>query len=166
LALDYLSIAMSEIGNISERRTFQLMSGLRELPAFLVRNAGLNSGMMILQYTAASIVSKNKLLANPCSTDSIVSSNGQEDHVSMGANSAVKNHELLHNVERVLAIELIAATEAVEIRGGATSDLLQGMMRSFRESVHPLEKDRVMYTDIANAVDYIQQTQLELSEMM
>jgi histidine ammonia-lyase len=110
---DFLKIAMAEIGNISERRTYQLVSGLRGLPAFLVNNSGLNSGLMIPQYTAASIVSANKQLATPASIDSIVSSNGQEDHVSMGANSAVQAFVIIDNVERILAIELFNASQAL-----------------------------------------------------
>src|SRR5690606_22519049 len=116
LALDYLKIAMAELGNISERRTYQLISGLRGLPMFLVDNPGLNSGFMIPQYTAASIVSANKQLASPASIDSIVSSNGQEDHVSMGANAATQAYTLINNVERVLAIELLNASQALEFR--------------------------------------------------
>ena len=97
--MDYLAIAMSELGNISERRVYQLVSGLRGLPAFLVDNPGLNSGFMIPQYTAASIVSQNKQLCTPASVDSIVSSNGQEDHVSMGANAATKLYRIVENIE-------------------------------------------------------------------
>ena len=106
LGLDYLAIALAELGSISERRTFQLVSGSRGLPSFLVSNPGLNSGLMIPQYTAASIVSQNKQLATPASIDSIVSSNGQEDHVSMGANAATKGKRIMDNVETILAIEL------------------------------------------------------------
>ena len=106
LALDNLAIAVSELGNISERRTYQLLSGKRELPAFLVANPGLNSGFMIPQYTAASIVNQNKQLCTPSSIDSIESSQGQEDHVSMGANSATKAYRVIQNLERILAIEL------------------------------------------------------------
>jgi len=104
LSLDFLAIALSELGSISERRTYQLISGLRGLPAFLVVNPGLNSGFMIPQYTAASIASQNKQLVTPASVDSIVSSNGQEDHVSMGANAATKCLRIMDNLERILAI--------------------------------------------------------------
>ena len=104
LTLDFLGIALAELGSISERRTYQLISGLRGLPPFLVSNPGLNSGFMIPQYTAASIVSQNKQLATPASVDSIVSSNGQEDHVSMGANAATKTLRIMENLERILAI--------------------------------------------------------------
>ena len=98
-------MAISEIGSISERRIFKLISGERDLPAFLIDKPGLNSGFMITQYTAASIVNQNKQLSFPNSVDSIVSSNGQEDHVSMGANSATKLYEIIENTKTVLAIE-------------------------------------------------------------
>ncbi len=117
LALDFLAIALAELGSISERRTFQLVSGLRNLPAFLVDNPGLNSGLMIPQYTAASIVSQNKQLATPSSVDSIVSSNGQEDQCEQwepdGATKALK---VMENLERILAIELMNASQAIEYR--------------------------------------------------
>src|SRR5690606_23365050 len=116
LALDYLKIAMAELGNISERRVFQLVSGLRGLPVFLVNNPGLNSGFMIPQYTAASIVSANKQLATPASTDSIVSSNGQEDHVSIGAHASTQALHIVDNLERILAIELFNASQAIHFR--------------------------------------------------
>lgn len=121
MAFDYLKIALAELGNISERRTYLLISGKRGLPDFLANNAGLESGMMIPQYTAAGLVSKNKQLATPASVDSIVSSNGQEDHVSMGANAAVQCYELLHNTMRVLAIELLTAKRASLFRDNFSS---------------------------------------------
>ena len=132
---DFLKIAMAEIGNISERRTYQLVSGLRGLPAFLVNNSGLNSGLMIPQYTAASIVSANKQLATPASIDSIVSSNGQEDHVSMGANSAVQAYIIIDNVERVLAIELFNASQALFFKDKSSSPFLNKFINKFRLSV-------------------------------
>src|SRR6185437_1000529 len=116
LHLDFLAIALAELENISERRTYLLVSGQRGLPAFLAPEAGLNSGLMIAQYTAAAIVSQNKQLCTPASVDSIVSSNGQEDHVSMGANAATKLHRVVQNVQRVLAIELLTAAQALELR--------------------------------------------------
>ncbi|MBR9860820.1 histidine ammonia-lyase [bacterium] len=116
LQLDFLAIAIAEIGSISERRVYRLLEGKRELPAFLTANAGLNSGLMIAQYTAASIVSQNKQLCTPASVDTIESSNGQEDHVSMGANAATKCLRVLENVEKVLAIELITAAKAMAFR--------------------------------------------------
>src|SRR3972149_11480948 len=111
LALDLLASALADLGSISERRTFQLISGQRGLPPFLVANPGLNSGFMIPQYTAASIVSQNKQLCTPASVDSIVSSNGQEDHVSMGANAATKCYRVVINLERILAIELFTCAQ-------------------------------------------------------
>ena len=132
---DFLKIAMSEIGNISERRTYQLVSGLRELPVFLIEKSGLNSGFMIPQYTAASIVSANKQLATPASVDSIVSSNGQEDHVSMGANAAVQAYQIIENVERILAIELLNASQALFFRTKNTSPFLKSFISSFRIAV-------------------------------
>jgi histidine ammonia-lyase len=161
LALDYLAIAMSEIANISERRTFQLMSGKRGLPAFLTNNPGLNSGMMIIQYTAASIVSQNKQLSSPASIDSIVSSNGQEDHVSMGANAATKAMRVINNVTTVLAIELLASAQAVEYRKEHTSSFLQSIISLLRADVPFLTNDRVMHDDIMAARDLIDSMSFE-----
>ncbi|MEK7255787.1 MAG: histidine ammonia-lyase, partial [Bacteroidota bacterium] len=149
LALDYLAIALAEIGSISERRTFQLISGQRGLPPFLVKNGGLNSGLMIPQYTAASIVSQNKQLCTPASVDSIVSSNGQEDHVSMGANAATKAWRVVKNLERVLAIEFLTAAQAMEFRRpGRTSQVLERMLENYRKVVPSLEHDRVLSKDM------------------
>jgi histidine ammonia-lyase len=156
LAFDYLSIAMSELGNISERRTYQLVSGLRDLPEFLVKNPGLNSGFMIPQYTAASIVSQNKQLATPASVDSIVSSNGQEDHVSMGANAATKCLQILENLETVLSIELMNASQAVEFRRPQkTSPFLEMLLESYRSVVSYVEEDRLMADDIHATLSFI-----------
>ena len=116
ISMDFLAIAMAELGSISERRTYLLISGQRELPPFLVADPGINSGFMIPQYTAASIVSQNKQLCTPASVDSIVSSNGQEDHVSMGANSATKLFRVVENINSILAIELMTAAQALEFR--------------------------------------------------
>jgi histidine ammonia-lyase len=155
--LDFLSIAMSELGSISERRTYQLISGLRGLPPFLVSQPGLNSGFMIPQYTAASIVSQNKQLATPASVDSIVSSNGQEDHVSMGANAATKCLRIIDNVETILAIELMNASQAMEFRRPLkTSPLLESLLESFRNTVAFVEKDRVLAKDIHAAIAFVQ----------
>lgn len=145
LGLDYLAIAASEMANISERRIYQLVSGLRGLPAFLVENPGLNSGFMIPQYTAASIVSQNKQLSVPASTDSIVSSNGQEDHVSMGANSATKLLKVVDNLHMVLAIELFNASQAMHFREPAeTSPQIREMLDEFRKAVPVLTEDVTM----------------------
>lgn len=157
LALDYLKIAMAELGNISERRVFQLVSGLRGLPAFLVNNPGLNSGFMIPQYTAASIVSANKQLASPASVDSIVSSNGQEDHVSMGANAATQAFTLVNNVERILAIELMNASQALAFRGPLkSSDFIEAFLQAYRTEVPFIEEDEVLHDDIAASIHFIQ----------
>ena len=162
LSLDYLALAISELGSISERRTYQLISGLRDLPSFLVANPGLNSGMMIPQYTAASIVSQNKQLCSPASVDSIVSSNGQEDHVSMGANAATKLYRVIENVERILSIELINAAQALEIRKHRSSTFIENIVKKYREKVDFLEKDRVLYTDIEKSIEFLKS--LEIAE--
>jgi len=157
LALDYTSIAMAELASISERRTYQLVSGLRDLPSFLMENTGLNSGFMIPQYTAASIVSQNKQLATPASIDSIVSSNGQEDHVSMGANAATKCLKVVENVETVLAIELLNASQAIEFRRPKkTSPFLESLLDSFRQSVPFVDEDRLLANDIHESIAFLQ----------
>ncbi len=162
LALDFLGIALAELGSISERRTYQLISGLRGLPAFLVDNPGLNSGFMIPQYTAASIVSQNKQLATPASIDSIVSSNGQEDHVSMGANAATKCFKIIENLERVLAIELLNASQAIEFRRPLkSSDFIEQFITSFRMEVPFVKEDRILHYDIENAVAFLRSFEIE-----
>ena len=162
LALDYMAIAMAELGNISERRIYQLVSGQRGLPMFLVENPGLNSGFMIPQYTAASIVSQNKLYANPSSTDSIVSSNGQEDHVSMGANSATKVQKVIDNISTILAIELFNASQALHFREPAkTSGFLTQMLDSFRAEVPLIKEDQVMAVHIHKAKEFINSFTIE-----
>lgn len=156
LALDFLCIAVSELGNISERRTYQLISGSRNLPVFLVAEPGLNSGYMIPQYTAASIVSQNKQLCTPASIDSIVSSNGQEDHVSMGANAATKCLKVIENTERVLAIELMNACQALEFRRPLkSSGKIESVVKSYRDKVKFIDKDKIMYVEIQSSVDFI-----------
>ncbi len=161
LALDMLAIAMSEIANISERRTYQLISGKRNLPPFLVNNPGLNSGLMIPQYASASAVSQNKQLSTPASVDSIESSNGQEDHVSMGANAATKALRVVDNVQRVLAIELLTAVQALEFRKHKTSPFLQALVKSYRKNVSFIEEDRILQKDISASIDFIENTHLE-----
>lgn len=156
LALDFLSIAMCEIGSISERRTYQLISGQRNLPPFLIKNPGLHSGFMIPQYTAAGIVSENKQLATPSSVDSIPSSNNQEDHVSMGANGAVKCKRIIDNVEKVLAIELLTAVQAIEFRRPLrTSDELEAIIADFRKVISFNDADRILHDDILKAIEFI-----------
>jgi histidine ammonia-lyase len=133
--LDFLAIALAEVGSISERRTYKLIGGQRGLPAYLAPDAGLNSGYMIPQYTAASIVSQNKQLCTPASIDSIDSSNGQEDHVSMGANSATKCYRVLENLRSILAIEWITAGQALDLRRPATSSMEVEKLHSELRSV-------------------------------
>ncbi|WZL89477.1 histidine ammonia-lyase [Salinimicrobium sp. 3283s] len=156
LSLDYLAIAMAELGSISERRIYQLVSGLRG-PAFLVDAPGLNSGFMIPQYTAASIVSQNKQLCTPASIDSIVSSNGQEDHVSMGANAATKAVKVVENVNSILAIELYNASQALSYRGAyKTSPVLQKLIEEFRKEIPLVKEDVVMAPFIQKAKKFLQ----------
>ena len=157
LGLDFLSIAMSELASISERRTYQLISGQRNLPMFLVKDAGLHSGLMIPQYTAAAIVSENKQLCTPSSVDTIPSSNNQEDHVSMGANGAVKCKRVIDNVEKVLAIELITAVQAIDFRRPLkSSPALEKVIEAFRKKVSFNEVDRVLHDDMIHAISFIQ----------
>ena len=158
IALDFMAIALAELGNISERRTYQLISGSRGLPAFLVENPGLNSGFMIPQYTAASIVSENKQLCTPASVDSIVSSNGQEDHVSMGANAATKLHRVILNLQRILAIELLNAVQAIEFRRPLkSSTAVEKIISDYRKVVSRNTVDRVLANDIQQSVIFLQQ---------
>ena len=161
-ALDYLSIAMSEIANISERRTYQLLSGQRNLPLFLVKNSGLNSGLMIPQYTAAGIVSENKQLCTPASVDSISSSNNQEDHVSMGANAATKCLRVIQNVEKVLAIELLASIQALEFRRPLkSSPEIESLIKEFRKKISFNESDRFLHEDMVKAMEFMREYELE-----
>lgn len=165
LALDFLGIALSELGSISERRTYQLISGLRNLPAFLVNDPGLNSGFMIPQYTAASIASQNKQLATPSSIDSIVSSNGQEDHVSMGANAATKTLRIVENVERILAIELLNGSQALEFRRPLkSSEFIESFVKSYREEVSFVSEDRILHYDIEKSVSFLNSFQIEMED--
>ncbi len=164
-ALDFVSIALAELGNIAERRLYRLIAGQRGLPEFLVANPGLNSGFMIPQYAAAAIVSQNKQLCTPCSVDSITSSNEQEDHVSMGANAATKSLRVINNLERVLAIELMAAAQALDFRRpGLTSPFLEKILTEYRASVPFVADDIVMFELIANSVNFVQQHQFMLPE--
>lgn len=154
--LDFLSIAVAELGSISERRTYQLISGKRGLPSFLVAKPGLNSGFMIPQYAAASLVSQNKQLCTPASVDTIDSSQGQEDHVSMGANAATKCYRILENVEKILAIELMNAAQALEFRRPLeTSPVLEKFVKDYRETVPFIEEDQVMYPHINRSVEFL-----------
>jgi histidine ammonia-lyase len=167
LALDNLAIALSEWGNISERRTYQLLHGKRGLPPFLVANPGLNSGFMIPQYTAASLVSQNKQLCTPASVDSIESSQGQEDHVSMGANAATKALRVVLNLEKILAIELFNAAQALEFRRPArSSDIIEDFVRAYRKKVDFIENDKVMYPEIANSVEFLREVPLKIPDAL
>lgn len=158
LAFDFLGIALAEFANSSERRIERLVNpSLSELPGFLTENGGLNSGFMIMQYTAASLVSENKVLAHPASVDSIPSSGNQEDHVSMGTIAARKAHEILYNTKRVIAIELMAAAQAIEFN--APDKLGKGTKEAYkiiREHIDKLEKDRIMYVDIEKSIKLIE----------
>jgi len=154
--LDFLAIAIAEIGSISERRTYQLISGKRGLPSFLVAKPGLNSGFMIPQYAQASVVSQNKMLCMPNSVDTIDSSQGQEDHVSMGANAATKCYRVVNNVETILAIELFNSAQALEFRRPLkSSPVLEEFVASYRQVVNFVEVDEVMYTHINNTRDFL-----------
>ena len=156
LPIDFLSIAMSELANISERRIYRLVSGLRGLPDFLVANPGLNSGFMITQYTAASCVSLNKSLAMPSSVDSIPSCQDQEDLVSMGANAAIKLQKVILNTERVLAIELFNAAQALDFRlPKKSSTIIMDIRNAFREQVPFISDDLVMYPLIEKAINFL-----------
>ena len=166
LGFDFLKIAMAELGDISERRTFQLVSGLRGLPPFLVNNPGLNSGFMIPQYTAASIVSANKQLATPASVDSIVSCNGQEDHVSMGANAAVQAYQVIENVERILAIELLNASQALAFRKPLkSSEFLEMFLKAYRKEVPFVNEDDVLHNQIQASINFLQNLTIESEEL-
>lgn len=163
--LDFLSIALAELGNISERRVYRLISGQRELPEFLVANPGLNSGFMIPQYTAASIVSQNKQLATPSSIDSITSSNEQEDHVSMGANGATKALKVVNNLERILAIELFTSAQALEFRDiEKTSGFIKAFVSEYRSTVDFVENDKIMYPEIDKSVQFLQNIEFDFPE--
>ncbi len=162
LALDFLAIALSELGSISERRIFQLISGQRDLPVYLTENGGLQSGMMIAQYTAASIASQNKQLCTPASVDSIVSSNGQEDHVSMAANAATKCYKVVENVERILAIEWMVAMQALDFRMPLkSSEKIHNLKEMYRKSVPTLRGDVVLHNEIMKTISFLKTANLE-----
>ena len=161
LAMDFLAIAVAELANISERRIYKIISGARDLPHFLVANPGLNSGFMIPQYTAASIVSQSKGLCWPASCDSIPSSQGQEDHVSMGSNAATKLWKVVQNTERVLAIELMNAAQALEFRRPMkSSETIEKLFEAYRKVVPFVDNDMVMYPHIASSVKFLNEYEL------
>jgi len=156
LAFDYMGVALHELGNISERRVAQLILGLRGLPEFLVAKPGLNSGFMIPQYAAASMVSQNKMFAWPASCDSIVSSNGQEDLVSMGANAATKLHKIVDNLKYIAAIELMNAAQAIDFRRPLkSSPVIESVMEAYRKEVPFVEDDVVMADYIAATMKFL-----------
>jgi histidine ammonia-lyase len=159
--LDYLAIALAELGSISERRTYKLISGERGLPAYLVAKPGLNSGWMIPQYTAASIVSQSKQYCTPASVDSIVSSNGQEDHVSMGANAATKLKKVVDNTLSVLAIELLNASQAMGFRDYKTGELGEMILKSFREDIPFIQEDVYSHSFMKKSEDYLKNLRLD-----
>ena len=156
LALDYLAIALAELGSISERRTYKLISGERDLPPFLVKNPGLHSGLMIAQYSCASMVSQNKQLCTPASVDTIDSSNGQEDHVSMGANAATKCYKVIENVKNIIGIELLSAAQAMDFRRPLqSSEVNETLLRSYRKIVPFIENDRILANDILKSKTFL-----------
>lgn len=156
LPMDFLAVALSELSNISERRIYKLISGHRGLPSFLVAKPGLNSGFMIPQYTAASIVSQSKGLCWPASCDSIPSSQGQEDHVSMGSNSATKLYRVVNNTERVLAIELFNAAQALDFRRPErSSEPIEALHAAYRRKVPFIDNDTVMYPYIEKSIQFL-----------
>ena len=149
------------MGSISERRVYRLIAGQRDLPEFLVANPGLNSGFMIPQYTAASIVSQNKQLCTPSSVDSIPSSNEQEDHVSMGANGATRLLKVAENLEKIIAIELFTAVQALEFRRPLrSSPFIEDVVKSFRRNISFIENDKVMYEEIIKSIEFIRNSNL------
>lgn len=161
LGLDYLSIALSELGSISERRTYKLISGTRDLPSFLVKKSGLNSGFMISHYACAAVVSKNKQMCMPSSVDTIDSSQGQEDHVSMGANAAVKCLQICDNLEKIIAIELFTAAQAIEFRDYTkTSPILKKLHSDFRKVLPFIDEDIIMHDAMEQAIAFIQEYDL------
>lgn len=161
--LDYLAIAVAELGSISERRTYQLIGAKRDLPSFLVAKPGVNSGFMIPQYCAASVVSQSKQLCTPASVDTIDSSQGQEDHVSFGSNAATKLYRVVNNTEKVLAIELFNAAQAFDFRkqmtGLKSSEKIENFVSEYRKQVNFVQDDQVMYELIHKSIDFLRSLQ-------
>ena len=156
ITLDSLALALAELASISERRIYKLISGNRALPVFLVKKPGLNSGFMIPQYTAASIVSQNKQLCTPAVVDTIDSSNGQEDHVSMGANAATKCFKVFSNLESVLGVELLAGFQALEFRDKKSSQQIEELRESYRSSIPFIENDVEMHVEMKKSIQFVQ----------
>ncbi|MCL4127554.1 UNVERIFIED_CONTAM: hypothetical protein GTU68_034397 [Idotea baltica] len=156
LILDFMAIALAELGSISERRTYKLLSGERLLPPYLANNPGLESGLMIAQYTAASIVSQNKQLCTPASVDSIISSGGQEDHVSMAANAGTKCYQVVNNIYNVLSIELLAGIQALECRRPSrSSTYIENIIKVYRKKVSRSLNDEVLSVKIKDTNSFI-----------
>ena len=156
LAMDFMAIAAAEIGSISERRVYKLISGTRGLPPFLIKNPGLNSGFMIAQYTAASLVSKNKILCHPASVDSIESSNGQEDHVSMGSIAGVKLVEVIKNIHSILSIELLTASQAIQFRRPRKLALeIENIVQEFRKEIPYITEDVILHDLMVKSEKFI-----------
>ena len=156
ITLDSLKLALAELGSISERRIYKLISGQRDLPAFLVKNPGINSGFMIAQYTAASIVSQNKQLCTPAVVDTIDSSNGQEDHVSMGANSATSCFRVFENMEKVLGIELLTAFQGLDFRENLkSSEKIKELHTEFRKTIKFIETDVELHLEMKKAIEFL-----------
>lgn len=167
LAFDYMGVALSELGNISERRVAQLILGLRGLPEFLVAKPGLNSGFMIPQYAAASMVSQNKMYSWPASCDSIVSSNGQEDLVSMGANAATKLHKIIDNLKYIAGVELMNAAQAIDFRRPLkSSPYIERVMEAFRKEVPFVEDDVVMEDYIKKTMAFLDHFDVEIEKVV
>ncbi|MGM0469223.1 MAG: histidine ammonia-lyase [Promethearchaeati archaeon] len=161
LPLDYIGLAASELGNISDRRTYLLLEGKWDLPMYLIEHSGFNTGFMIAQYTTASLVSENKTYCFPASADSIPTSMGQEDHVSMGSISARKTLKIIKNLEKILAIELICACQALDFRSPLkTTPSLEKVHKYVRKSIPHLNKDVLLSNLIENAIDLIRSNEL------
>ena len=156
ISMDFLAIALAELGSISERRVYKLISGTRGLPAFLVAEPGLNSGFMIPQYTCASIVSQNKQLCSPASIDTIDSSNGQEDHVSMGANAATKLYRIVENCFMIQGIELLNAAQGMDFRKEKSSPIIEKLRKNFREVVPFVKDDRYLHPLMKRSKEFVQ----------
>lgn len=157
ITLDSLALALAELASISERRIYKLIAGNRNLPAFLVKKPGLNSGFMIPQYTAASIVSQNKQLCTPAVVDTIDSSNGQEDHVSMGANAATKCFKVFENMESVLGVELLAGFQALDFRRDRkSSPSIESLRNEYRKDIPFIQNDVEMHVEMKKSIQFVQ----------
>ncbi|MBL1280298.1 MAG: histidine ammonia-lyase [Fluviicola sp.] len=155
ISMDFLAIALAELGSISERRVYKLIDGTRGLPAFLVAEPGLNSGFMIPQYTCASIVSQNKQLCSPASVDTIDSSNGQEDHVSMGANAATKLYKIIENCFTIQGIELLNAAQAMDFRKEKSSPAIEKLRSDFRTTVPFVKEDCYLHPLMKRSKEFV-----------